>query len=264
MQTKADPLLKNLVFWDGRISSIEEGIKKLEGKEKDLEATHIYLELIHPDCYKKKEYFNISKVEKLSKLDEWTYEKLVDENEYKEYLDKYLKIKDKLKFDDVDKYILQRHYYPKAIDILSKKLSSFNLGAWQKKRFGYRYERKTELFLKDGTNLRFDFRNILESLFILKNEGNKYILAIGGSGGSYQRERYTLFTAIFYLLSKNNVIKHYLLKYNCFDKFEYIKTFNKPIITFDLGCNYPLDEKLRKEIRDNGIEFNWRKYAVSY
>jgi hypothetical protein len=255
MQSKVNSLLKNLVFWNGRISSIEEGIRKLKGKEKYLEAIHVYLESIRLDDYKKKEYFNISKVEKLSKLDEWIYDKLVNEEEYRGYLDKYLKLKNKLKFDDIDKYILKKHYYPKAIDMLSKRLINFNLDAWQKKRFSYKYERKTELFLKDGSNLRFDFRNTLESIFILKANGDKCILAIGGSGGSYQRERYTLFTAIFYLLSRSRTIKHHLLKYNHFNKFEYIRTFHKPIITIDFGSNYPLDEKLQKKISNYGIQF---------
>lgn len=253
MQSKAHSLLNNLIFWDDSISSIEEGVRKLKGKEKDLEAIHIYLESIHHSTYRKKKYFNVSRVKRFSKLDEWIYEKLVDEKEYRQYLDKYLASKNNL--NDIDKYILQKHYYPKAIDILSKKLNKFNLDDWRKERFSYEYERKTELFLKNGTNLRFDFRNTLVSIFVLKHDENKYLLAMGGSGGSYQRERYTLFTAVFYLLGKVKIIKHHLLKYNRFNKFEYIRTFNKPIITIDLGSNYPLDEKLQRKIRNDGVEF---------
>lgn len=29
--------------------------------------------------------------------------------------------------------------------------------------------------------------------------------------------------------------------------------YDKPLVTFDLGSNYPLKEKLRKEIMDKGI-----------
>lgn len=49
------------------------------------------------------------------------------------------------------------------------------------------------------------------------------------------------------------LLKDHLLRYNSFNQYEYINTFTKPIITFNLGSNYSLDEKLRKEIRRNGI-----------
>ncbi len=255
MQPKIDELLKNLAFWDERISSLEDGIKKLKGKEDYLEAVHIYLEPINPEDFKNKKYYDISKVERLSMLDEWVHDNLISEKKYSEYLNRYLKL-DKLKFENVDEYILKRHYYPEAVKILTGKLKRFNLDKWKKKRFKYVHERKTNLFLGDGRNLKFDFRNTLVSLFILKNDSNRYILAIGGGGGSYQRERYTLFTAVFYLLSKTKVIKHHLIKYNRFNEFEYVKTFNKPIVTIDLGSNYSLDEKLRKDIQKHSVDFN--------
>ena len=107
--------------------------------------------------------------------------------------------------------------------------------------------------LKNGKPFHFDFRNTLESIFILKNGKNKQILAVGGSGGSGQRAKYTLFTAIFYLLGKKKKIKHHLLKYDSFNKYKYIATYNKPIITWDLGSNYSLSENLRKEIGKNGV-----------
>ncbi|MCL5985093.1 MAG: hypothetical protein M1371_00835 [Actinobacteria bacterium] len=96
----------------------------------------------------------------------------------------------------------------------------------------------------------------MESFFILNEGDDKYILAIGGGGSSYQRERYTMFTAIFYLLGKERTIWHHLLKYNCYNEFEYIKSINKPLITFDLGSNYPLGKDLESEIRKNGISID--------
>lgn len=255
-------LLENLQISNKKISTIEEGLQKLKGRENDLEAIHIYIELIKSSNYRKKKYYNISKVDRLSRLDEQIYRNLVVEEDYRKYFNKYLKLKSKLNYEDVDEYILDRHYRPEAIEILSKKVKSFNLEDWKKKRFRFNHERKSNLKLKDGTDLRFDFRNMLQSLFILSKGRDKFILAIGGSGGSYQRERYTLFTAIFYLLGKERSICHHLLKYNCNNEFEYIKAFKKPIVTFDLGSNYDIDEKLKREIRSNGINMDEIKYLL--
>jgi len=181
---------------------------------------------------------------------------LIDEKEYRRYLNKYLPLKKKLKYKDVDEYILNKHYRPKAIKILSKTRKSFDLKKWTRKRFKYEYKRKTNLNLKNGESFHFDFRNTLESIFILKNGKDKQILAIGGSGGSGQREKYSVFTAIFYLLGKKKKIKHHLLRYNAFNKYKYITTYNKPIITWDLGSNYNLDKNLHKEIEKNGIQLD--------
>lgn len=251
----ASNILKDLTLSKERFATPEEGIAELRGKEGGLEAVHIYLENIDSKAYGRKEYFDIYRESKLSKLDAWIYENLIIESEYRSYLDKYLPLEDKLSFTDIDEYILQRHYRRKAIRGLSKRLASFDLKAWKKSRYGFRYERKTNFALKDGTLWRFDFRNPLESLFVLNDDGERYILSRGGSGGSHQRYCYTVFTVIFYELSKYKVIKHHLLKYNSLNKFEYIKTFNKPIITIDLGCNYGIPEKLMKEIIEHGVDF---------
>ncbi len=254
--TKARKLLQNLILdypWLS-ICSVEDGIKKLQGRQKDLEAIHIYIDNLSPKTYPpKKKYYNISRKKTLTKLDEWIFDHLIKNEEYRRYLNKYLPLKEKLKYNDVDGYILNKHYRPKAIKILSKIRKSFNLKEWTRKRFKYEYERKTNLNLKNGKPFHFDFRNTLESIFILKNGKNKQILAVGGSGGSGQRAKYTLFTAIFYLLGKKKKIKHHLLKYDSFNKYKYIATYNKPIITWDLGSNYSLSENLRKEIEKNGV-----------
>lgn len=254
--TKARQLLENLTFdypWLS-IHSVNEGVKKLRGKQKDLEAVHIVIESLSPKTYPpKKKYFEISRESTLTKLDEWIFDHLVDEEEYSRYLQKYLPLEKKLKSGNVDEYILEKHYRPKAIKILSKTKKSFNLQAWTRKRFKYRYKRKTNLNLKDNTPLHFDFRNLLESLFILRKGKDKNILAVGGGGSSGQRMKYTLFTTIFYLLGKKGKIKHHLLKYDAFNRYKYIATYNRPIITWDLGSNYFLAEKLKKEIRRNGL-----------
>lgn len=223
--TKARQILNNLVIDYSRpsIYSVEDGVKKFDGKQKNLEAIHIYIDNLSPKTYPpKNKYYHIERVDALTKLDEWIYEHLAENKEYGRYLDKYLPLKDKLKYKDVDEYILKKHYRPKAIKILLQRRKTFNLGQWTKERFKYRYERKTNLNLKDGRPFRFDFRNPLENLFIMKRGQDKHILAVGGSGGSLQREKYTVFTAIFYLLGKKEKIKHHLIKYDAFNKYRYI------------------------------------------
>jgi len=257
--TKARQLLKNLVLdypWLS-IHSIEDGVKKLQGKKKDLEAIHIYIDSLSPKTYPpKKKYFNISRAEALTKLDEWVFDHLINQEEYRRYLQKYLPLRGRLKYEDIDEYILIKHYRPKAIKILSKIRKSFNLQEWTKPRFKYEYERKTNLNLKDSTPFHFDFRNSLESIFVLKTKEGRQILAVGGGGSSGQRLKYTLFTAIFHLLDKKKKIKHHLLRYDSLNRFKYIATYSKPIITLDLGSNYHLDEKLRNEIRKSGLELD--------
>lgn len=254
---KAKRFLNNLTLdypWIS-IYSVEDGIKKLRGRQDNLEAIHIYIDSISPKTYPpKKKYFHIQRQETLTKLDEWILNHLVNNEEYRRYLDKYLPLKKKLKYKDVDKYIFNKHYRPKALKILSKTRKSFDLKEWTRKRFKYHYERKTNLNFKDGSPFRFDFRNTLESIFILKNGQDRQILAVAGSGSSGQRLKYTMFTAIFYLLGKKKKIKHYFLRYDSFNRYKYIASYNKPIITWDLGSNYGLDKKLQKEIEKNGIK----------
>jgi len=256
---KAQELLKNLTF-DGRlqIQSVEDGVKKLQSK--NLEAVHIFIDQLTDKAWEKgnrKKYFNVSKIDLLNKLDEWIFKNLADENDYRKYLAKYSPLKKKLKYDNVDEYILDKYYRPQAIKTLKKTKKSFDLAKWTKKRFKYDYQRKTNLYLKDGSQFRFDFRNWLTSFFILKNQGDKAVLGVGGGGSSGQRENYTKFTTIFYLLSRKQEITHHLLKYNAENEFEYVRSFNKPLITLDLGSNYDLSEDLRKEIKDGGVEIEW-------
>lgn len=150
---------------------------------------------------------------------------------------------------------MQRHYRGKAAKILSGQRKIFDLKEWKRPRYGFSYTRKTNLTLADGTLWDFDFRNILESLFILNEKYSRYILARGGSGGSYQRFCYTVYTVIFHELGKRAKIKHHLLKYNSFNRFEYIKTFTNSIVTFDLGSNYLIPEGLRRKIKEAGVSF---------
>ena len=192
-------------------------------------------------------------MDRMSKLKEWIYENLVDNDEYAGYLDKYLPLREKLDFQDVDEYILAKHYKKKAIKIVSKKVKKFNLDLWEKPRFYYKYQRKSNLPLKDGASYAFDFRNNLESFFILKEKGEKRVLGVGGSGSSGQRESYTVFNAVFHVLSKKQLIKHHLFKYTPKNRFRFIGSYLKPILTFSLGSNYSLDDRLISEIRNSGI-----------
>lgn len=71
-----------------------------------------------------------------------------------------------------------------------------------------------------------------------------------------------VFTAIFYLLGKNKTIWHHLMKCNCQSEFEHIESFDKPVTTFDLGSNYPLEKDLKSEIIKNGIGMEKVKYIL--
>ena len=180
---------------------------------------------------------------------------LVDNRQYGKYLDRYLPMKDALKYEDVDEYIIDRHYRRRAIKMLSEKRKSFDLEKWTKHRYGWRFERKSNLTLKEGRPFRLDFRNSLESLFILKKGSDRQILGVGGGGSSGKRFKYSLYTAIYYLLGKKKNITHHLVKYSSRNIYEYVATFGNPLVTVNLGSNYPLDGKLKDEIREDGIDY---------
>lgn len=251
--TKIQELFSNLVLDRLNIHTVEQGIKALDGKQSNLEAIHIYIEPPTAETYRKKKYFHVSRLSAPSWLDSWIYKNLVSDEEYEQYLKKYLPLKQELGYDDVGEYILERHYRKQAIKILSQKKKSFDLDEWTKPRYRLRYRRKTDIELKDGTELHFDFRTYAISLFILKQGQDRRILAIGGSGNSGSRQEYTLFAALFYALSKKQPISHYLVKYDSFNQYHFITTYKKPIITYTLGANYDLSWDLQKEMRKNSI-----------
>ncbi len=81
--TDFDSLLHNLSVYGEHFSTPEEGIERLRGKESQLEVVHIYLDYINSEAYGKKEYFEISRYNKLTKLDEWIFEHLIDQDKYR-------------------------------------------------------------------------------------------------------------------------------------------------------------------------------------
>ncbi|MDA2936015.1 hypothetical protein MYX06_02255 [Patescibacteria group bacterium AH-259-L05] len=250
---KVQELFSNLILDRSPAYPIGRRVQLLEGKQKDLEAIHIYIELADPSTYRKKKYFHISRLPVRSWLDSWIYENLVNDEEYEHYLEKY---KGRIGPDDIDNYILAKLYRQQAIELLSKTKKSFNLDEWTKPRLRYWYRRRTNLYLKDGTELPFDSGTSVISLFILKQGHDKHILAIGAGGNSRAREEYTIFTTAFYLLGKEKPILHHLVRYDSHNTYHYIPTYQKPIITNTLGSNYELDSKLEKEMRENSIWLN--------
>lgn len=256
---KAKMILENLVIWPQRpsVESVEDGAALFSDRQDHLEATHIWLELLDVSCFRKKEYVHIRKFERMTKLDEWIYEHLIDNKEYGQYLDRYRPQKDRLGYEDIDEYILGRHYRPRAVKILKKQKRNFRMDDWTRQRYGWDYERRSNLTLKDGLEYRFDFRNPLETLFVFQEEGLRKILAVGGSGSSGQRLDYTKFTAVFYLLGKKKPIRHHLILYDRFNRFRFLKTYARPIITPSLGSNYTLDPGLIQEMERQGIDF-WK------
>ena len=74
---KAVQLLENLTldYPYLSITSVEDGLNLLDGKQEYMEAVHIHIEPFSPQLYPpKKKYFNMTKYEKPSKLDEWIYQ----------------------------------------------------------------------------------------------------------------------------------------------------------------------------------------------
>lgn len=249
---KSAELLTNLVYRGGYLkATLKEGIAALGPIVNELEVVHIKIDLPDLSAWRKKKYCHISREEKCSRVDEWIYEHLVDQNEYAAYLERYRPALIRGKIDDIDEYIMNTHYRPRAVKILRRK-KSFNLPLWTKKRTYLEYQRRSNIYWKDGAEHRLDYRNSVESFFIRKNGSDREVIGIGGGGSSYQRQVSTFFTAVFYLLSKKTRIPHFLLTYNGFNEFEYTSRTYRAIWTPGFGCNFDLDIRLAKEIRDKG------------
>jgi len=253
---EASKLFKNLVYRSGYLKgTIKEGVAALKPYARELEVIHIRIDYPDPSTWRKKEYWHISREEICSRLDEWIFKHLVEQNEYAAYLERYRPAKALGDIGDIDEHIMNMHYRPQAIKMLRRK-KFFNLTCWTKKRISLEYRRRSNLYWKDGDEVRFDCRNSVESLFIRKNGGDKEVIGIGGSGSSGQREMCTFFTAVFYLLEKSAQIPRYLFKQNGFNEFEYIGRKCRTVLTSGFGSNFDLDKRLYMEIQKNG--FYWK------
>jgi len=253
---EAAKLLQNLVYHSGYLkATIKEGVATLKPYAKELEAIHIRIDYPDPSTRRKKEYWHISRDEICSRLDEWIFKHLVNQDEYAAYLDRYRPVKTQGKIGDIDQYIMDTHYRPQAIKMLRRK-KFFNLTRWTKKRICLEYHRCSNLYWKNGDEIRFDYRNSVESLFIRKNNDNREVIGVGGSGSSGQREMCTFFTAVFYLLGKKTPIPHYLFKQNGFNEFEYVGCKYRTVLTSGFGSNFDLDKRLYREIWKKG--FYWK------
>jgi hypothetical protein len=250
----AAQLLQNLVYHSGYLkATIKEGVAALNPYAKELEVIHIRIDSPDPSTWRKKKYWHASKEEICSRLDEWIFKHLIDQNDYAAYLEMYRPLKARGEIGDIDEHIMDIHYRPQAIKALSRK-KFFNLADWTKKRACMEYHRRSNLYWKNGDEYRY--HNSVESLFIRKNGGDKEVIGVGGFGGSGQREMCTFFTAVFYLLSKKTRIPHYLLNYNGFNVYEYAGRKYSVILTPGFGSNFDLDKHLYMEIQKKG--FCWK------
>ncbi|MBU4311135.1 MAG: hypothetical protein KJ706_00235 [Candidatus Omnitrophica bacterium] len=246
-------LLKNLVPGAGYLkATIKEGVVVLRPYAKDLEAIHIRIDYPDSSTWRKKKYYRILRQEACSRLDEWVFEHLVDQNEYAGYLEQCRPAKAQRKIEDIDEYIMDTHYRPQAIEILRRK-KSFDPAYWTKKRICLEYRRRSSLYWKSGEEFHFDYRNPVQTLFIRNRDGNKQVIGVGGAGSSGQREMNTFFTAVFYVLSKKTRISHFLLRYNGFNRFEYVGRKYRTVLTAGFGSNFDLDRRLAEEIRKKGL-----------
>lgn len=249
----ATELSRNLVCHSGFLkATVKEGVAALKPYAKKLEVIHICIDYPDPSILRKKKYYHIQKQEICSRLDEWIFEHLVDQSEYAVYLERYRPAKLRGEIGDIDEHIMNIHYRPRAIEILSSK-RFFKHEFWTKKRTCLEYRRRSDLYWKNGDEFWFDYRNPVESLFIRKNNNDKEVIGIGGAGGSSQRQTSTFFTAVFYLLSKKTRIPNFLLKYNGFNEFEYIGRKYRTILTPGFGSNFDLDKRLMEEIQKKGL-----------
>ncbi len=255
---KAEMILENLAFCSQRpfIESVEDGVARLSGRQNDLEVIHVWIESLDRSCLREKECFHIERYKRMTRLDEWIHRNLIDNEKYRQYLDKYRPQRDKLEYEDIDEYIMNRHYRPRAVAMLKKQKKNFRMEDWTRPRRGLNYERRSNLTLRDGLEYRFDFRGPLETFFVLKEDGLKKILAVGGFGSSGRRLNYTLFTAVFHLLGKRKPIRHHLIVYDRFNRFKFFKSYTRPLVAIWLGMNYPLDQRLIAEIRKAGVDFS--------
>ena len=250
---KAFDVLSNIVYAPLKISDPTDGEERISAIEGTPEIVYIFLDFIAPQNYHKKKYYHIHRLPVGSRLDEWVYKHLVEQEQFARYLDRYRERKG-INSDNIDQYILRKHYYPKAFRVLKKK-KNFHLAAWSKPRRQFSYERKSNLFLKTGEEIPFDFRNVIQVFFTVKHSADRFILSEGGSGSSGQRENNTLFTAIYHLVSKRKPVRYYLIKYNGDNQFEYIRCSRKILLTDGFGSNYDLDKSLRLEIEKAGIDW---------
>jgi hypothetical protein len=241
-------ILKNLavVKWEHNLT-LQQGVDWLRPFIKDLEAIHFVVDAIDHSCWRKKKYYHIKKVEYCSKLDE-----LIRRNyflndggnrEYAKYLDQYETKRKEGVIKDIDEYIMDKHYRPRAIEVLSKQ-RSFNKKTWTRPRKGLEYKRRTNLYTTDGFEL-----DLSEVFFIRKNNGNKEIIGVGDGRGSLTRQLGTFYTAIFYLLSKEHKILRHVIRYNRFNEYEYIKRTYQTILPSCFGWNFKLDQPIENEIR---------------
>jgi len=247
-------LFNNLIYHSEYLkATIKEGVAALKPYAKELEVIHIRIDYPDSSTWRKKKYWHISKEEICSRLDEWVFKHLIDQNEYAAYLERYRPAKAREEIGDIDEHIMNMHYRPQAIKILRGK-KSFNLARWTKKRVRMEYRRRSNLYWKNGDEYRYC--NPVESLFIRKNGGDKEVIGIGGFGGSGQREMCTFFTAVFYLLSKKTRIPHYLFNQNGFNELEYIGRKHSTVLIPGFGSNFDLDKRLYMEIQKKG--FYWK------
>jgi len=252
-------LFSELTYKHIESASLKEAVRELSKNE--LIVAYLYIDFPHESTFRRKEYYNVTKVQLPSKLDDWIYKNMVKDDEYRKYLDAYLPLKEKLGYSDVDGYVLKKHYYRKAITLLRKRYKKFNLKSWMKPRNELQYERRKEIRTADGMHLPFDFRNSVESYFIYVKNDNKFLNSIGGSGSSSQRYNYSFFTTACYFLRKKK-IQYYLFRYNGKNELAFLKELKRPIITADLGANYHLERPLYNKIWRFGIDYEniKRKY----
>src|SRR3972149_4609911 len=103
-------LLQNLSYRGEYLkTTIKEGVAALKPYAKDLEVVHIKIDYPDPFIWRKRKYYHISREEACSRLDEWIFKHLIDQNEYAAHLERYRPLKTCGKIEDIDEHIMDMH-----------------------------------------------------------------------------------------------------------------------------------------------------------
>jgi hypothetical protein len=250
-------ILANMELSKTKVSTVEEGHRV---QQQDFRVVHLCSSLSAPEGYRKKSHFHITKTPSVCRLDQWIYENLVDSAAMSAYLNRYrpgfLKAG---RIDQIDAYILKKHYEPKAIKILKAKGLWKNEAAWRKPRHTLSYQRKSPIKLADGYELPID--GPMKTLFILRHNGKNIILGIGDSGSSGHREQLTLWTAVCHDLSKSQRIPNYMFEYTPNNKLKYLGKIYGAVVTPSFGSNLELPQGKYQEITKNAWSLNYDWHA---
>lgn len=242
-------LLSGILWSNKNFDSHEEITKELKDKKPYLVS--IFIENLKWELRHRKEYVKLTK-EPIPTL----YHELLFKNLYEEYGDDktddiYSKWLDK--YNRNDNLILEKEIEPRyKAKILARHKNHIKL---YKSRV--RYKRERYYNLPEPLNW-VDWRTLFDNIFVWQ-DGNKKYARRGGSGSSGAREANSKFIYALMALNKTNPVPSYLTIYTNDNKLKLIKKFNSfTVPDYDIGSNYDIDSKIKKELGENANFIKWK------